>query len=216
MKLRDKASNLDLHGQSVASCLLDDPGSQGTRSRPPSTSPGEVDAAARSHPCVGQELWHVRPKPNDVVQATRQPFDPGSPKYGVLRGGALEPGARAFPDNVQAKADAYSAANSAAPKAQKDLSLSGGASSSVLAFQLSITFRNRTSGLGHKKGDPVGSPSLVAVMRLNRVSAQTPQRGPGDRTALPLRGCARTRPARHRPVSQGSSWSCRTSCRTAP
>lgn len=69
------------------------------------------------------ELCHVRPKPNDVVQATRLPFDPGSPRYDVLRGGALEPDARAVSVNVQAKAAAYSAANSAAPKAQEDLSL---------------------------------------------------------------------------------------------
>jgi hypothetical protein len=62
VRLRDKGSNLGLHIQSVASCPLDDPGSFGGRG-----------LAVRWSSC------HVRPKPNDVVQATRLPFDPGSP-----------------------------------------------------------------------------------------------------------------------------------------
>jgi hypothetical protein len=56
-EFRDKGSNLDLHVQSAVSCRLDDPG-------------------MKSFVCL------ARPKPNDVVQATRLPFDPGSPSAG--------------------------------------------------------------------------------------------------------------------------------------
>ncbi len=73
--------------------------------------------------------------PNHVVYATRLPFDPGSPRRDVLRGGALEPGALALSGNCQAKAAAYSAANCRARIAQRNLSLSGGASNSVFASQ---------------------------------------------------------------------------------
>ena len=73
--------------------------------------------------------------PNHVFYATRLPFDPGSPRLGVLRGGALEPGALALSVNCQAKAAAYSAANCRARIAQRNLSLSGGASNSVFASQ---------------------------------------------------------------------------------
>jgi hypothetical protein len=50
-KLRDKASNLDLHGQSVASCLLDDPGSQGTvdRALRPPRAARSTQRHGRSH-----------------------------------------------------------------------------------------------------------------------------------------------------------------------
>jgi hypothetical protein len=91
-KLRDKASNLDLDVQSVASCRLDDPGPFGA----PSISPAG-DRLSNELPC------HVRPKPNDVFQATRLPFGPGSSTAGcaiqtvvVLRGGALEPDSHAL------------------------------------------------------------------------------------------------------------------------
>ena len=41
--------------------------------------------------------------PNHVVYATRLPFDPGSPRRGVLRGGALEPGALALSGKLPGK-----------------------------------------------------------------------------------------------------------------
>jgi hypothetical protein len=85
---------------------------------------GEVRAAA----ATGGAMTRPGTPPDDVVQATRLPFDPGSPKFGVLRGGALEPGAANVSRNSQAKAAAYPAANSPAPEAQQGLSLSGGAS----------------------------------------------------------------------------------------
>jgi hypothetical protein len=54
--------------------------------------------------------WHVRPKPNDVVHATRLPFDPGSPSrrptwrgFGARRSCCFE--------KSQAKAAGNSAAN---------------------------------------------------------------------------------------------------------
>jgi hypothetical protein len=49
-ELRDKGLNLDLHGQSVASCRLDDPGSHRGRADPAPLSTSrawEIDAAAR-------------------------------------------------------------------------------------------------------------------------------------------------------------------------
>ena len=69
----------------------------------------KIDADARAR----VSLWHVRLTPNDVVQATRLPFDPGSPavrlrnrRADVLRGGALEPEPPSLPKNRHAKADA--------------------------------------------------------------------------------------------------------------
>jgi hypothetical protein len=72
-KLRDEDSNLDLHVQSVASCRLDDPGLM----RPSHLRPSpvwQIDAAAKY-----LLLCHARLKPDDVFQATRLLFDPGSP-----------------------------------------------------------------------------------------------------------------------------------------
>src|SRR5215475_7110073 len=76
-----------------------------THVRPPST-PAAIRRSTqrRSTPARGRlELWHARTRPDDVVYATRPPFDPGSPKprrasdnHGVLRGGVLEPGALAL------------------------------------------------------------------------------------------------------------------------
>jgi hypothetical protein len=71
-------------------------------------------------------------KPNHVFQATRLPFDPGSPND-VLRGGALEPEPRTLCRKLQAKAHAYSPARFPAPSAE-GLSLSGGASIRSSAF----------------------------------------------------------------------------------
>ena len=45
---------------------------------PPSTS-SEVDAVAPQFASAVSSFCHVRQLPNDVVQATRLPFDPGSP-----------------------------------------------------------------------------------------------------------------------------------------
>src|SRR3954451_15670100 len=103
---------------------LDDPGS-----RCPPCTPSHMARSAQRHRA---DRAMARPddlRPDDVFHATRLPFDPGSPKCGVLRGGALEPGAAHTPGNSQAKAAAYSAANSPALGARQDLSLSGGASS---------------------------------------------------------------------------------------
>ena len=81
-ELRDKGSNLDLHVQSVVSCRLDDPGPlrASVQLRRP-----KLDANAKA------VLWHVQLAPHDVFHATRLPFDPGSSRIDVLRGGALEP-----------------------------------------------------------------------------------------------------------------------------
>src|SRR4051812_32071458 len=66
--------------QSVASCRLDDPGKQtgaGRALRPPRMA-RSTQWHHRWRPCAGAS-WHVRATPNDVVHATRLPFDPGSP-----------------------------------------------------------------------------------------------------------------------------------------
>src|SRR4051812_47975884 len=91
--------------------------------------PVDLTGSAQRHRTDGAMARPDDLPPDDVVHATRLPFDPGSPNYGVLRGGALEPGAANVPRNWQAKAAAYSAANSPALGAQQGLSLSGGASS---------------------------------------------------------------------------------------
>ena len=90
-----------------------------------------------------------------------------------------------------------------------------------LEFSLGISAEHHLSKLKFRAGDTKkatlsGRPRLKRLCGLNRVSSHTSQRGPGHQTALPVRGCARTRPARHKPVSRGSSWSCCTSCRIAP
>jgi hypothetical protein len=99
----------------------------------PSVRPraAKVDAVA----APSSQALSRSPSANDVVQATRLTFDPGSPHCGVLRGGPLEPGALALSDNSQAKAAAYSAAYFPARAAQRNLSLLGGASQLVVAFQ---------------------------------------------------------------------------------
>ena len=140
--------------------------------RPPSTSACEVDAAAGhaggetvtssvtsalSHPQMGTLLFMPLAYPSSLDRRT-QLRGCGSD---VRRGGALEPGARAISVNAQAKAATYSAANSAAPKAQKGLSLVGGASSrSVRISSWASLLSCVRFGVGYKKGDPFGSPSL--------------------------------------------------------
>jgi hypothetical protein len=71
VRFRDKESNPDLHVQSVASCRLDDPG-------------------MKSCVCL------ARRKPTDVFQATRLPFNPGSPTAGCARAACRRPTWRSF------------------------------------------------------------------------------------------------------------------------
>jgi hypothetical protein len=118
-KLRDKGSNLDLHVQSVASFRLRRSriGGRpaGAGEHPAASQPSrasvhlperELDAAARPHGLwVAVSSVTPGPIPNDVFQATRLPFDPGSPAgsrtcapVAVLRGGVLEPVPRSLPD----------------------------------------------------------------------------------------------------------------------
>ena len=96
---------------------------------------------------------------NDVVQATRLTFDPGSPNCGVLRGGPLEPGALAVSNNSQAKAAAYFAASFPVRVAQRNLSLLGGASQLVVASQAEHHLSREWDWSRNDEGDPVGSPS---------------------------------------------------------
>jgi hypothetical protein len=98
--------------------------------------------------------------PNDVFQAARLPFDPGSPENGVLRGGALEPEPRALRRNWQANAHAYSQRNFTG-RSTEGLSLSGGASiRNYCFFKLSITFSSTSFSPPTRRCRPAGSPSL--------------------------------------------------------
>jgi hypothetical protein len=94
--------------------VLDDPGSA-TDPAPPSTSPKGSSTQLRDRTVCGVAVSSVTPgtTPNDVFQATRLPFDPGSPAgprtcapVAVLRGGVLEPAPRSLPDKLHAKAHA--------------------------------------------------------------------------------------------------------------
>src|SRR4051812_44098357 len=103
-ELRDKGSNLGLHVQSVASCPLDDPGSQtGARSCPPSTSCGEVDAVA---PQVAAVCWSFMSRTAETERCcpSHSPaLRPWITLFGVLRGGDLEPGALAASEKGRQK-----------------------------------------------------------------------------------------------------------------
>ena len=81
--------------------------------------------------------------PNDVVYATRLPFDPGSPRdCGVLRGGALEPGALASFRKMRRQKQKLIQQLNYLRRSAEGLSLSGGASIVDLGLlKLSITFR---------------------------------------------------------------------------
>ena len=99
-------------------------------------------------------------------------------RNGVLRGGALEPGALAVSGKCAGKSRGlFSSEFCCAERAEEPFSLRRG-----LEFNLGISAEHHLSksefqDWENEKGDPVGSPSLEAVMRLNRVSAQTSQRG---------------------------------------
>jgi hypothetical protein len=79
--------------------------------------------------------------------------------YRVLRGGALEPGARIASDKSQAKATANSAASfSALGGAGGPFSLRRGLDSDQSLFKLSITFVFRSICLKTKKATLLGRP----------------------------------------------------------
>jgi hypothetical protein len=122
-----------------------------------------VDAAARLHRWR-LELWHERLVPNDVVYATRLPFDPGSPRAASYVEEHWSPALLRFPENRQAKAEPNSALNYLARKVQRNLSLSGGASIAIRVSQAGhhpLFFGGRQGK--NDEGDPLGSPSLKLV-----------------------------------------------------
>jgi hypothetical protein len=99
-------------------------------------------------------LCHVAQTRNDVVHATRQRFNPGSPfcsvarpDRDVLRGGALEPGAR------HACVRARTFLSQAGPQVRSDV------------FQAEHHLPLLLIRLRNDKGDPVGSPSLEQLCR---------------------------------------------------
>jgi hypothetical protein len=82
--------------------------------------------------------------------------------------GLWSPALLQSPKNSQAKAAVYSAANRRARKAQQDLSLSDGASSSVGLLQAGHHPSYGRFRLLYDEGDPLGSPSRRAAMRPKR------------------------------------------------
>jgi hypothetical protein len=105
---------------------------------------------------------------NDVVHATRLPFDPGSSSgtVDVLRGGALEPDPRTPAGNWQAKAHANCLRLFPARSAEIFLSQAG-PQLDLESFTLSITLGSDVGPdrLQYEKGDPVGSPSSGSLCR---------------------------------------------------
>jgi hypothetical protein len=142
---------------------------------------------------------------NDVVQATRLTFDPGSPNCGVLRGGPLEPGALACSDNSQAKSAAYSAASFPAPAAQRNLSLLGGASQSVFAFQAGHHLFSGVERVLKRRRRSFRIALATAAMRLKTLSSHASGRGPTHhRSGARRRASTRSRTARRTPLRQGT------------
>jgi hypothetical protein len=107
----------------------------------PESTPGyaiEVIMARRSRAGLRSVvLCLARPEPNDVFQASRLPFDPGSiarcRESVVLRGGALEPDSCLPAGKAQAKADAYSPMAFPSARLQRSFSLRRGLDS-ILSF----------------------------------------------------------------------------------
>jgi hypothetical protein len=138
--------------------------------RPAASTPPEgglrgngVDAAARCGPGA-RAMTRTARAPDDLVYATRLPFDPGSPRTASYVEEHWSPALLRVPANRQAKADAYSALNYRPRNAQRDLSLSGGASIVLRASHVG----HHPSGLDggrwkNEEGDPLGSPSLELV-----------------------------------------------------
>ena len=101
----------------------------------------------------------------------KQPSTTLDRRFGVLRGGALEPAAHALPTKEQAKAHANSQALFSRRNAER-LSLSGGAS---IRFRLSSSWGITSGSDGsvastNKKGDPVGRPPERAARESSRPS----------------------------------------------
>jgi hypothetical protein len=138
--------------------------------RPPSTPDTRGRRSGTAAP-VSLELWHGRLAPNDVFYAARLLFDPGSPYAASYVEEHWSPALLRFPTNAQAKAELNSALNYLARKAQRNLSLSGGASIVIRASQAGhhplvlVGFRCKND-----EGDPLGSPSLKLVCGQNASS----------------------------------------------
>jgi hypothetical protein len=95
----------------------------------PSVHPEHAGSTQR-HGCTGCRSSYGTDgsTPTDVFYASRLPFDPGSPTAASYVEGHWSPALLRFPENAQAKAELNSALNYLARKAQRNLSLSGGAS----------------------------------------------------------------------------------------
>jgi hypothetical protein len=177
---------------------LDDPGTRGGPAdpRPPSTPGPGVDAAARVSTGRARAARTAR-APNDLVYATRLPFDPGSPQTASYVEEHWSPAHLRFPGNRQAKAELYSALNYRPRNTQRDLSLSGGASIVPQGFSSwASSFCSRSWTGKNNEGDPLGSPSLELVCG-QTARSHTSRRGLGNH-----RSGARRRPARARPTTR--------------
>ena len=106
-------------------------------------------------------------EPNDVFQAARQPFDPGSASrelrivyaVAVLRGGALEPESRTRNRKIASKSTMRITSVFFGASARESFSLRRGLDSVHDPFQAGHHLFATLTRFPDEKGDPVGSPS---------------------------------------------------------
>jgi hypothetical protein len=127
---------------------------------PPSTPSVGVDAAARMHRS-SSAMTRTALTPNDLVHATRLPFDPGSPRTASYVEERWSPALVRLSRNRQAKADAYSALNYRPRNAQRTFLSQAGPRlfSGLLKLGIILFLSGR---LAEKQR---GRPSRVALAR---------------------------------------------------
>jgi hypothetical protein len=128
---------------------------------------------------------------------------------GVLRGGALEPGARAMSEKLAGKSRRlYSSELPTAEYAEGPFSLRRGLDSPSELLTLGIILSGSVVLGEDEEGDPLGSPSLELVCSLN-TRLQTSRRGLGlHRSGTRRRpALARGPTTRHGPLRLGA-WAC--------
>jgi hypothetical protein len=153
-----------------------------TSTRPPSTSAGSGSRrSSGDSPASVLSSVTTALRAADVVHATRLPFDPGSPEpskcgFAVRRGGVLEPGALASSEKLQAKA-VLNSSIAFCVNAQRDLSLSGGASFMAGTCSRWASPLDRRIRLAPETTKATrGSPSLQAALRLSVQRMRRPAR----------------------------------------
>ena len=181
------------HVQSVASCRLDDPGARECVRRPPSTSASggrrsgahgyqlaraSVTPAFRERCCSchspALRPWTEWPQLAQLRIAT------------VLRGGALEPGARVANEKLQAKADVFLRIAFTVRIAQRAFLSQAGPRALLCFLKLSITsLKSWEIWFRNDEGDPLGRPRRSRTMaHLLSLCAPYEGRHPTDLTIV--------------------------------